>query len=663
MNLQMLDWLIVALFLLGLLWILLISSRYVKNTADFLVAGRCAGRYVLSISQGAAGLGVISVIATFERDYVTGFTSGWWGMMLTPLTLALGIFGWVYYRYRETRCLTMAQFFEKRYSRRFRVFCGMLAWLAGIINYGIFPAVTVRFFIYFCGFPRTFPLLGWHLETYPVLLAVVISTGVLFAILGGQITIMITDFVQGMFLNIALLVMMVFLYLSFNWDDIFQALHQYNLANPNASMLNPIKTTRTEDFNIWYYMIAAFTSIYAARAWQGSSGYSGAALTPHEAKMSSIISSWRELIKAILFLFIPICCFTILNSPDLSPRFNEIAELSRSAIAAIDDPQLQKQFRVTVVFMHLLPTGMVGLFTAVMLAAMITTDNTYMHSWGSIFVQDVIVPLRRRSFTTRQHLWALRASIVFVGLFAFLFSYFFRQNQYILMFFAITGAIYIGGAGSVIIGGLYTKWGGIWGAWAAMLTGAGIALGGMAVQQLKSAWFYPAGPTGKGLLTGQQISFVAMLCSLLMYVSWSWLQKKICKTPDYNLDKLLHRGPYQRAQAESKLLSTVPISRLGRMLGITPEFTFWDRMMLYMKTLWIYGWFTVFLIFTLGELLIGFPDTVWWTLWKFKIQLYFFIGIVTTVWFIWGGTIDIRNLFRRLAADRSADDQDDGRVE
>src|SRR5690606_23624455 len=73
----------------------------------------------------------------------------WWSQLAAPVGLLIALFGFVVYRFRETRALTMAQCFGVRYSRRLRVFLGMLAFIAGVVNYGIFPIVGARVFVDF----------------------------------------------------------------------------------------------------------------------------------------------------------------------------------------------------------------------------------------------------------------------------------------------------------------------------------------------------------------------------------------------------------------------------------------------------------------------------------------------------------------------------------
>ena len=75
-------------------------------------------------------------------------------------------------------------------------------------------------------------------------------------------------------------------------------------------------------------------------------------------------------------------------------------------------------------------------------------------------------------------------SILGVAVFIFVFSLLFQQSEYIFLFFAITGAIFAGGSGAVIIGGLYWKRGTTAAAWSAMIVGAVIAVGGIVIQQL-----------------------------------------------------------------------------------------------------------------------------------------------------------------------------------
>jgi len=72
------DWLLVALPLLVILGVGFRARSYIKSVSGFLSAGRCAGRYLLSVADGSAGLGLITMVGMFEMYYRTGNSIGFW---------------------------------------------------------------------------------------------------------------------------------------------------------------------------------------------------------------------------------------------------------------------------------------------------------------------------------------------------------------------------------------------------------------------------------------------------------------------------------------------------------------------------------------------------------------------------------------------------------
>ena len=117
-----LDWIIICIPLVVVLIIGLKAQKYVKTVADFLAAGRVAGRYVICVASGEAGMGLISLVAIWEMYYKCGFAVGFWSSISAPLGLFLSLTGYCTYRYRETRAMTMGQYFEMRYNRPFRIY-------------------------------------------------------------------------------------------------------------------------------------------------------------------------------------------------------------------------------------------------------------------------------------------------------------------------------------------------------------------------------------------------------------------------------------------------------------------------------------------------------------------------------------------------------------
>ena len=670
-GMHAIDWAIVFALIVFLCVVLIYCQKYVKSTADFLAANRCAGRYLLCITGGIAGIGAISIIANFEQTYASGFSSVWWSFLSGPISLLLAITGWVSYRRRETRCLTLAQFFEVRYSRNFRIFCGILGWISGILNYGIFPAVSVKFFIYFCRLPETFHIPGipFAFSTYLCLMAFAIGMGVIFAICGGQVAIMMTDFVQGIFCNIAFVILMLYLVRHFSWSNIFEALQTDAVANPGQSLFNPFETTAIRDFNIWFFIMGIGLTFLTFGTWQGSSGYSAAASSPHESKMSGFLGGWRELVQKSLLLFIPICAFTFFHHPTYSEGATKVNEI----IQNLQGTSLT-QARVPLFLAYILPTGLMGLFAAVMFAAMLSTDDTYMHSWGAILVQDVILPFKKKPFTPKQHLKALRWSIVFVGVFAFFFSWLFKQTEYILLFMQITGAIFMGGAGAVLIGGLYSKTGSTLGAWITMILGSFLAIGSIVLQQTWNPWivnalidFFENSPekvlwlqnhSDRFPINGQILSFGIALIGFVCYFLVSFIERKVRNMPEFNLNKMLHRGEYD---SKGEHVQKWTSSKIWRRLGLTEEFSFFDRILFFSSLIWTLIWTLCFVVGTIGNVSSIWNATHWLKFWKFYVMFGLILGLGTTVWFLIAGIRDTKRMFRTLATAKR-NDADNGSV-
>ncbi len=651
MNMHWLDWIVVATLFVIVVSMAAHTRKYTRSVADFLAAGRSAGRYLITVSEGAAAVGAITVVAWYEKFYAAGFTAQWWEIPVLAVGFYIALSGWIIYRFRQTRAMTMAQFFEMRYSRNFRVFAGILAYLAGIVNFGIFPAVGARFFIYFCGLPESVAVCGVSLSTFVLVMIFLLGVSLIFTFMGGQIAVIVTDFVQGMFCLVACLIIFVVLSRQFSWEQIAEALA---MAPPDASLVNPMHTSGIDGFDAWYFIIATFGAVYMTMAWQGASGYNCSARTPHEAKMGKILGKWREIVQGMLILFMPICAYTFLHHPDFADRVASVQQ----TLGSIDSSQIQKQMTVPVALAAILPTGIMGALCAVMLAAFISTHDTYLHSWGSIFIQDVVLPFRKKPFSPKQHLMLLRLSTCGVAVFIFCFSLFFKQTEYILMFFAITGAIYLGGAGSVIVGGLYWRRGTTGAAWAAMIVGSVLAVGVNVVQQIDEKLMPHLVNDCLGLniqVDGQRMFAFAMVAAIVTYVLVSLTSKR----PEVNMDRILHRGLY--AVEEDKRRGADNAAFGLRSLRMGRDFSRWDRVIHVTFIVWVSAWTATFLIGTAYGLLVDVSTSRWLTFWKYYMLASFVMGAITVVWLLIGGLRDLKDMFRQLgAADR--DDSDDGIV-
>jgi SSS family solute:Na+ symporter len=765
-----LSWMIVVLPMIGMVWAAFYSKRFVKDVADYLACGRVAGRYVISVGDMAAGLSVITLVATAEANYQAGMAIGFWGAINTPLSIFLALTGYCVYRFRQTRCLSIGQFLELRYSRSFRIVAATVRTIAEMITNAIGPAVAVRFFIYFIGIPHRIPFFGFDIPTYGIIVALLLCIALALIWPAGRISLLITDSLQGMMSYPIFVIFVVFILSHISWfSDVAPVMLD---RAPGESFLNPMDIHNLRDFNMFALIVTMLGGVLNRASWIGNDT-SGTARTPHEQKMASILGTWRNGFAYTMMSLIAIFVITYMLSSRYATQAHDVRLRLTEKVAAeiVANPEVRAKVVANVaalpVAQHVIgvdapysrtnnpdtpfldsvlttlrteldaenhgPGGqasatsgsnthggqnpnfvfqkfrslynqmmmptllgglfsplLMGLFTLLMMMLLISTDDSRIFNASSTIVQDIVVPLKKKEMSVKAHLKYLKICTLGVTVFFFVVSIFFSQLDFIQMFTTVMTSLWLGAAGPIMIGGLYTRFGTTTGAWCALFFGSGTSLSGLILQRNWAKSVYPwlesrgyveavgnamsaiARPLNpwvvwnmdpiKFPINSVEIYFMAMVLGVLAYIIGSLISQK----EPFNLDRLLHRGIYAAAGDVVKEQAKVSFRRklFSTLIGITPEYTKGDKMIAWSVFLWSigYGFILMFCGVLIWNALSPWPVRYWGT--------YFFIttivasiivGCISTVWFMIGGFKDLLAMFRDLKA-RIANPLDDGRV-
>ena len=347
---------------------------------------------------------------------------------------------------------------------------------------------------------------------------------------------------------------------------------------------------------------------------------------------------------------------------------------------------LYNQMMMPVLIRKIFPVGLVGLFCLLMVMLMLSTEDSYLYNSAVGLVQDIILPLYKGHLSSQKHIFYLRLVSILVAVYFFGVALFFAQLDYIVMFTTIMTALWLGGAGPIMVFGLYSRFGNLTGAWCAIILGSGHSVFGLVMQRnwalriypflekmgwvdglnsfLKtvSAPFYPwinwSMDPVKYPINSYEIFFISMVLGVGGYIVGSLLTYK-----PYELDKLLHRGKYAEGAEPVKEAWTLR-NVFRKLIGITPEYTRGDRFIAYLLFFYSVGYGTLLLF--VGTItwnaISPWPDH-WWSLRYFITAAIvpIIVGIASTFWFLIGGIRDMRQLFIDLKK-RVRDENDNGQV-
>ena len=738
------DYLIIAIPLAFIFGMALYSRRYVRGVANYLAAGRVAGRYAIAVGDMQAGLSVITIVALVEVKYQTGYALGFWENIIAPVGIVVALTGYCVYRWRETKALSMGQFLEMRYNKNLRIVCAALRTLSEMLANAIGPAIAANFFIYFLGFPRSVNIFGLPVPTFFILLCVLLSAAVFIIWTGGRISLVITDCIQGLFSFPIFVLLTGYVLFSFSWSNEIAPVMLDRVSGQN--FLNPFDISELRDFNIFALVVTVTGSLLNRASWLGNDS-SNAGRNAHEQKMAGLLGALRVSIAPLMCTLLAVMVITVMNHQNYAAKAHVIRQdltgkvadevLSgnekqqlKEAVAKLpvqrhiigkDAPLSNKknlesiyfdtvktslgddargnflfqrfrsvynQMMLPVAMRNMLPAGLTGILCLLMIMLLISTDDSRIFNASSTIVQDVVLPFAGKSLTPERHILYLRLASVGVALFFLASSLFFVHMDYINMFTTIMTSLWLGGAGPIMLFGLYTRFGNSTGAFCSLIFGSGFSLAGFILQRNWAESVYPflvrcgaaeriggfletvSAPFNPWIrwsmdpvkfpINSMEIYFLSMLIGVVAYCAGSMLTYK----GPFNLDKMLHRGQYaEPGKIELKTQWTLR-NIFSKLIGITPEYTTGDK---------VIAWSVFFYAFVYNIVVCFFGVLIWNLISPWKIEWwsnYFFyttlvvgaiVGIASTIWFFWGGIVDLRRLFRDLGANRN-DPNDNGIV-
>jgi len=456
-NFTPLDWVIVVVYLLLSVGVAFFVKRYAGNMTNFVSAGRAVGTWLGIATLTGTEMGLITVMYSAQKGFTSGFAAFHIGVIAGIVAFLIGVTGFIVVRLRAHEVLTIPEYYEKRFGRRTRILGGIMLAFGGLLNMGLFLKVGAMFIVGITGMVPD----SVAVNTVMVVLLVLV---LVYTVIGGMISVVITDYIQFVILSVGLLVAGWLAIESVEWDNLFETVRTYK----GEAGFNPVAADSSFGFEYVAWMF--FLGIVNCALWPTAVARALAMESTTALKRQYTWSSISFAIRMIIPNLLGVCAFVFVmtKSPDLQAVFFP----EEADVKAVDN-----LYAMPIFLGRIIPAGLIGLITAAMIAAFMSTHDGYLLCWSTVITQDIIAPLFKERLDNPTRIKITRVLIVLIGLYILYWGLIYTGEEDIWDYMAVTGAIYFTGAFSLLFGGLYWHRASSTGAVLALLVGITAVLG------------------------------------------------------------------------------------------------------------------------------------------------------------------------------------------
>ena len=374
-GVAIIDWLVILAYLLLITVIGAWAVRRVKSSASFFISDRGFGKFMImffAFGTGTHSDQAVSVSAETYRSGASGIWYQWLWLFCTP-------FYWLIApMFRRMRAVTTSDYFAARFGQSVAVLFAVVGVLSLTVNIGVMLK----------GSSAMIEAVSGH-QIDPVLAIFAMTVMfVIYGVAGGLSAAIVTDFVQGM-----LTIVLSFLILPFALSAVggMSGLRETITDEHMFSLVAPGKITA------FYITIIAINALVGFTTQPHNMGICSAGKTEMASRVGLTGGNFIKRICTIAWMLTGLCAVALFATSETEVDIDHVYGLMAHRLL----PEIAP--------------GLVGLFIASMLAAVMSSCDAFMVTASALFTENIYREHFVRGADDRHYIWVGRcASIVFV---------------------------------------------------------------------------------------------------------------------------------------------------------------------------------------------------------------------------------------------------------
>lgn len=373
---MLIDWVIVAAYLIGVTLLGTSSARRVKTSSNFFISDRQSGKLLMTFFSFGTGTNTDQAIGVASKTYTVGASGIWYQwlwLFSTPFYWLLAPL------FRRMRAVTTSDYLLIRYGRSVAVLFAIVGMFQLSINIGVVLKATAALIA---------PVSGGAISPEMAIIGMTILF-VIYGVAGGLNAAILTDAVQGV-----LTIVLSFLILPFALN----AVGGLEGLRARASVDNPelFSIVAPSDITVLYVVVLALNGLIGWVATPYSMQMIGAGRTEDDARVGLVAGMFLKRIVTIAWVLTAMCAVGYYAGTTVNPD-HVYGLMARDLL-----PQIAP--------------GLIGLFIASVLAAVMSSCDCLMVAAAALFTENIYKPLIRPGRSERHYVLVGRLSSIIVVL-------------------------------------------------------------------------------------------------------------------------------------------------------------------------------------------------------------------------------------------------------